>query len=310
MKVVAPGKVLLFGAYSVLEGTRALVIAVDRYAVADTEHLAPSASREVRAAIGDEPAPTLDLRALHEGTSGGQKLGLGSSAAALVATLGARAAERGRDLADPRVRRALFLDAKRAHADAQGGGSGVDVAASTYGGALFYAMDPDALGADESALGMESAALPAGLAFEVFWSGRSARTSELVAQAMKLKEADGATFERAIDAIGDCVTASHAACARGDLAGFVAAGRANARALADLGRAADAPIVPPAFAELAGLAEREGGAFYPSGAGGGDVGVWLGGGAPSREFLEQAGASGMVSLGLGIDRAGVRMRED
>src|ERR1700723_1637129 len=98
MKVIAPGKVLLFGAYSVLEGTKALVVAVDRYAVADTEHLAPSSSREVRAAIGDEPAPALDLTSLHQA---GEKLGLGSSAAALVATLGARAAERGRDLADP-----------------------------------------------------------------------------------------------------------------------------------------------------------------------------------------------------------------
>ena len=173
MKVIAPGKVLLFGAYSVLEGTMALVVAVDRYAVADSERLAPSSSREVRAAIGDELAPELDLSSLHQD---GEKLGLGSSAAALVATLGARAAMRGEDLAADAVRRGIFLDAKRAHAQAQGGGSGVDIAASTYGGALFYSMNREADPFSRKTM------LPAGLALRVFWSGRSARTSELVAK--------------------------------------------------------------------------------------------------------------------------------
>ena len=301
MKVVAPGKVLLFGAYSVLEGTEALVAAVDRYAIADADHLAPSSSREVRAAIGEEPAPALDLAGLHEGAD---KLGLGSSAAALVATLGARAAAHGKDLADGGVRAEIFVAAKRAHAEAQGGGSGVDVAASTFGGALFYRMQA------EADAGVRRAALPAGLALRVFWSGRSARTSDLVAKVKRLAARDRAAFDRAIGAIGACVTASARACAGGDLGAFVAAGQASGRALALLGGAADAPIVPAAFAELATLAEREGGAFYPSGAGGGDVGVWLGAAAPSAGFLAHARATGMALLDLGLDHDGLRTRKD
>jgi phosphomevalonate kinase len=303
LKVIAPGKVLLFGAYSVLEGSMSLVVAVDRYAVADTDRLAPSTSREVRAALGDAPAPEVDVSSLHQG---GEKLGLGSSAAALVATLGARAAAQGKDLADPLVRREIFSEAKRAHADAQGGGSGVDIAASTHGGALFYSMVP----AVDPFMGQ--ADLPPGLVLQVFWSGKSARTSDLLAKVKKLDERDGTTFTAIIDAIADCVSTAHRACAckGGDLAAFVGAGRANARALADLGRAADAPIVPPTFADLALLAEREGGAFYPSGAGGGDVGVWLGSDPPSKEFLERARIGGMLRLELGMDRAGVRTRKD
>jgi phosphomevalonate kinase len=301
MKVVAPGKVLLFGAYSVLEGTQALVVAVDRYAVADTDHVAPSTSAEVCAAIGDEPAPALDLTSLHQD---GEKLGLGSSAAALVATLGARAAERGKDLADLIVRKDILFDAKRAHAAAQGGGSGVDIAASTYGGALFYSTLPDV---DPLILQAE---LPNALTLRVFWSGRSARTSELLAQVKRLDAKDHGTYRTLIEALGECVKASRRACAEGDAAALVAAGRANARALADLGREAEAPIVPSSFAELAALAEREDGAFYPSGAGGGDVGVWLGCVPPPPSFLDHARAAGMFLLELGIDRTGVRLRKD
>jgi phosphomevalonate kinase len=301
MKVIAPGKVLLFGAYSVLEGTQALVVAVDRFAVADTARVASSTAREVRAALGDEPAPELDLTSLHQD---GEKLGLGSSAAALVATLGARAAVQGKDLADLVVRKDILFDARRAHAAAQGGGSGVDIAASTYGGALFYSMVPEV---DPLILQTE---LPSGLALHVLWSGRSARTSELILQVKKLDHKDHATYKRLIGALGDCVKASRLACAGGDAAAFVVAARANAKALAELGQEADAPIVPPAFAELAALAEREEGAFYPSGAGGGDVGVWLGSRPPSDDFLAHARRNGMSLLELGIDRAGVRVRKD
>jgi phosphomevalonate kinase len=300
VKIVAPGKVLLFGAYSVLEGTPALVVAVDRYAVADTARLAPSTSREIRAAIGDAPAPELDLTSLYEGT---EKLGLGSSAAALVATLGARAAERGEDLALASVRHAIFSDAKRAHAEAQGGGSGVDIAASTYGGAIVYRMS------DGDVPAVRQTSLPRGLALRVLWSGKSARTSVLVAKVRTLQERDDALFRRCIGALGDCVEAADRACDGEDVSGFVAAGQANARALASLGAAADAPIVPPAFADLARAAEREGGAFYPSGAGGGDVGVWLGRTPPSADFLERAKEGGMSLLDLAIDPAGLRRCE-
>jgi phosphomevalonate kinase len=314
VKVVAPGKVLLFGAYSVLEGTQALVVAVDRYAVADTSRLGRSDSREVRAAIGDEPAPAVSVDALHEG---GQKLGLGSSAAALVATLAARAAMGGKDLGDPLVRKALFLEARRAHAAAQGGGSGVDVAASTFGGALFYAMTSDPPSTRSAVWSTAEddpfvvpTELPRGLALRVLWSGQSARTSELLSRVARLEEREKVAYDSAIDEIGLAVNLARGACEKNDLALFVRAGRQTGRALAELGRLSDAPIVPPAFKELAALAEREGAAFYPSGAGGGDVGVWLAPAAPSDAFVTRANGLGMSVLNVGLDHAGVRRAED
>jgi phosphomevalonate kinase len=297
VKVQAPGKLMLFGAYAVLEGAPAVVVAVDRYAVADTSRVAAEPSREVRAAFGSEPAPEVDTSALYEG---GAKLGLGSSAAVLVASLGARAATKGEDLASEATRRAIFTQARQAHAAAQGGGSGVDVAASTFGGALAYVAKPE--------VEVTPITLPTGVSVVAFWSGTSARTSDLVAQVSSLRARDARTYGHAIDAIADASRAALAGLASIDA--FLSAASATSRALATLGRAADAPIVPPAFAELGELAARDGGAFFPSGAGGGDVAVWIAATPPSKPLLERCTALGMRRLDLGMDSAGVGRRKE
>jgi phosphomevalonate kinase len=297
VRVAAPGKLLLFGAYAVLDGAPAIVIAVDRYVLADGARVTSAPAREVRAAFGAEPAPEVDASALYEN---GSKLGLGSSAAVLVASLGVRAAKRGEDLASAEVRSALFRAARAAHASAQGGGSGVDVAASTWGGALSYLAVP--------AAEARPITLPAGLVFVAFWSGTSARTSDLVARVDALRSRDSRAHAAALDAIAAASKAAHESLS--SLPRFLDAARATSTALAGVGRAADAPIVPAAFAQLAALAEREAGAFFPSGAGGGDVGVWLGAAPPSAGFLAHARALAMRPLELGMDHAGVRIRED
>ncbi len=278
MKVLAPGKLVLTGAYAVLEGAPAIVAAVDRYATADV------------AAPAD-----VDGRALHD--EAGRKLGLGSSAASMVATEAAMAAARGEDLHEAGVRSAIFRAVREAHARSQGGGSGVDVAAAVYGGALRYV-------ASQTDASVRPVELPRGLVFAAFWSGTSARTSDLRARVDALAEPARRSVFQALDA------ASHEAAGAveaGDLTLFVSSARRFGRALEALGRAADAPIVPPSFAELGALAAREHAAFHPSGAGGGDVGVWLGTAAPSSTFLARAAALSMRRLDLGFDRGGVRL---
>ncbi|HEY2370743.1 MAG TPA: hypothetical protein VGH87_30320, partial [Polyangiaceae bacterium] len=133
MKVAAPGKLVITGAYVVLEGAPAIVCAVDRYAYAEDRN--GETTREVAAAL--DPAPAIDTRALEDAS---QKLGLGSSAAALVAALGLRRAQAGEDLGAEKARRDIFERAREVHARVQGGGSGVDVAASTFGGVLHYTL--------------------------------------------------------------------------------------------------------------------------------------------------------------------------
>jgi len=278
MRVIAPGKLVLTGAYAVLDGAPAIVVAVDRYAVVDL--VAPD---------------DVDVRALHD--HDGRKLGLGSSAASLVASQGARALARGEDLGDPEVRAILFRGVREVHAHQQRGGSGVDVAAAVHGGALRYVN-----GSKEASI--RAIELPPGLVLRVFWSGTSARTSELRARVDALCTRSPfalATLHRLAGMAASAVDVR-------DTPAFIRAARDYGRALDALGRAADAPIVPPAFAELAMLAEESGAAFLPSGAGGGDVAVWLDLASPSAAFVERAGALGMRPLPLSVDRGGVRLQ--
>ena len=298
MKVIAPGKLVLTGAYAVLEGAPAIVAAVDRYAVADTQ----------------SPGK-IDVRSLQD--SGGQKLGLGSSAASIVASFGARALARGDDPRHAAVRSEIFRSARDAHQRQQGGGSGVDVAASVHGGVLRYTVlrspsprAPQAAAAPSSGppstrrfeTSIHALDMPPGLVLAAFWSGTSARTSDLLARVDALRARGGAvavfTALRGV--------AEEAADAIGDAGRFVQRAAAFGRALAALGDAADAPIVPPAFAELSSLAEREGAAFFPSGAGGGDVAVWLGVEPPSSVFSARATALALSPLTIAIDLGGVR----
>ena len=66
LRVFAPGKMVLTGAYAVLRGAPAISVAVSRgaYAIAGSRG---TASREVAAAIGEDPAPEVDTSALFDG---------------------------------------------------------------------------------------------------------------------------------------------------------------------------------------------------------------------------------------------------
>ena len=88
--------------------------------------------------------------------------------------------------------------------------------------------------------------------------------------------------------------------------GIVSAMRRAARALARLGAAANAPIVPDGFEALENIAAAEGAAFCVSGAGGGDVATYLGSTPPSAAFVERALGLGLFEIDVDIDEKGVR----
>jgi len=296
VKVIAPGKLLLAGAYAVLDGASALVVAVDRHAVADGSRVAKSPTPEVLAAMRAEDAPEVDASALREGSF---KLGLGSSAAMLVASLGVAAARAGKDLLGPDVRAALFAEARKAHAAVQDGGSGVDVAASVYGGALEYSLS-----AGEGRMSVLN--LPAGAVVSVFWCGAPAVTTGMRARVDALRGRDPSVYTSRIDGIAAAATRVIAAARANDLPAFLGGERATAEAMVALGRDADAPIVPPGLLPLIPLAEADGAAFLPSGAGGGDVFVHVGAAPTSARFSAAATAAGMCRIPMTLDPHGVR----
>ena len=160
----------------------------------------------------------------------------------------------------------LFDEARRVHAAAQGGGSGVDVAAAVFGGALEYTL---------SAGGPQTrpVRLPPGLHWTAYWSGSSARTSDLLARVRELRCRDGACWATNQALLKEAALVAARATSTQDFSLFLEAARMQLEGLRRLGEDSGAPIVPPAFVQLAARAASEGGVFVPSGAGGGDIGL-------------------------------------
>lgn len=278
----APGKLFLTGEWAVLRGAPALVAAVDRQAVvtlepADgltVESLAEGRTDRLDAA-GDGPLPGGDagavlaavrqrrepargLRVVVDSRAflvGERKLGLGRSAATLVAAAAALA--RGESPAQVQAR------ALEANALFQAGqGSGADVAAAVHGGLIEVRRAA-------GGLTVRSRTLPAGLQLIAGWTGTSAHTPPL------LERFAAAPESPALPELAAAAVAAAEACERGDAAALLEAVDRSAALLARLGGELDLPLVTPELAALVRAATRAGAAAKPSGAGGGDCGIAL-----------------------------------
>ncbi|MGC4066599.1 MAG: hypothetical protein QM784_18585 [Polyangiaceae bacterium] len=293
MRTRAPGKVVLSGAYSVLEGATAIVSAVDRFVIADSERPGTFLTDEVKAAGFEHPL-WFDAGALREDD---RKLGLGSSAAILVATLGAAELRRNPDRSREEVRQNVFRRALEAHRRAQGGGSGIDVASSCFGGVLEFRLGKDV----PLVAPLE---LPPGIVVEVWASQWAASTSALLARVKGLAVQNGPLFRQRIDAQAAASESAVQACRTGNGPRFIAAIDNQRCALAALGEAAGVTIVTKEVEALATHAGRLGAAVMPAGAGGGDIAIYVGP-SPSVELDDLLHAQGHRRLTLTLGAEGL-----
>jgi mevalonate kinase len=270
--VRAPGKAMLIGEYAVLEGGPAVVAAVDCYADARLE---PSSQGRAQASpfiVQAEAEAQAELQRRGLAVSGlpvvntaafsqnGRKLGLGSSAAATVAAVGALFQAAGVDLDDRQNRVALHGVARRAHDAAQGvPGSGADVLAAVFGGLQTLNSDGD----------VRELQLPGELLLRLVPTSTSASTAELVARYRSVGAAVTPARQRMIEAARRFI----AACRDGDAGALLAAVAAAQEAFLALGRILDRELVTDEHRAIASAATRAGGVAKPSGAGGGDLAV-------------------------------------
>ncbi len=324
VRVFAPGKLFVIGEYAVLDGERALVAAVDSGIEC---HLAPSdegwritapdlgvhgavaggaidsrASLLVRAIdVGATAFPAVGPRRVTvcgRGDGVGKKVGLGGSAASVVAILGALAAAAKRDLDSPDTRREIFDLALAVHRDHQRGrGSGADVAASVYGGWIDYSID-----AGGPRVG--AAAVPPGLGLAAAWSGHSSDTATGIESFDRMR--DGAAF---VERMRSGLARFWRALERGDRAEMLAALGEYGTLLEDVATRL-APRLAPRMAELARAAVGCGVVSKSSGAVGGDCVIALGFDpgrlAAARDAWRRLGAA---VLDVGVDPQGVRLIE-
>jgi phosphomevalonate kinase len=320
----APGKLVALGEYAVLDGAPAVVLAIDRYAEAVIEPSADGLCRlTMRAGAVEELAFTpgtasgaglvdlvaaaepglawtavLDSQAFY---SGGAKLGLGSSAAVLVAWAGAFAAfarARGAAVAPPQVEALIAL-----HRQFQGGkGSGLDVAASFTGGAITFSL------ARPGMPQIGSVRLPNSVGFAGIFAGRSASTPELVARYRawcRDRPREAVALVRRLTALAE---QGCAALIEGNAASWLEAFAAYGRGLQELGDAIGVDIVTAEHREIGAAAKRLGVAYKVSGAGGGDLGLACAADAERLEaFRESVGNRGFRVINVSLAEHGLRV---
>ncbi len=314
----APGKLVLAGEYAVLAGAPAVVAAIDRRVTCrirtrDAGGWAfESRGFEARSTHARDALPTtpgdpgtlvrhvlerlcIDVRSLPEHLDigidsrpcfhAGVKLGLGSSAAATVATAAAVA-----DLASAEYTLAQLLDI---HQDLQGGsGSGLDVAACHRGGVIRFQSG-------------EAAALhlPPELHYLFVHVGWSTATADLVGRFNAWRGSGHPPELRRLMGLAEAVAEA------GDA--FLERLAPYIEALEALDRAAGIGILSEPHRQAGALARDHGLLYKPCGAGGGDMGIAIARDAQAiasfRRAVEQLG---LLVVPGAIATSGARLKSD
>jgi phosphomevalonate kinase len=307
--VTAPGKLVLLGEYAVLDGFPAVVAAVNRRATgqfvpgrAPESPLVEAAVRGAAEALGPNRAALprgsvlVDTAAFSQN---GVKLGIGSSAATAVVSVGAVLEMAGLPITESVD--LIFDVASAAHRAAQGGlGSGADVAAAVYGGMLHYTRP------GRGAAGIRRLPPLVGVEMVVFSTGMPSSTVNCLQGVSAFAARNPETHRQLLPPIADAVSRFEAGLFAREPAEILAAIGAAYTGMDMLGQAAGVPIVTPLLAHAALLAAEVGGAAKPSGAGGGDVGIAF---LPDTEaadaFRARARELSLSILDLFVDPTGI-----
>lgn len=332
----APGKMLLCGEYAVLEGYPALVAAVDRYA---TCHKLPSSTLSVSAqGIGPydvvnsingytipqdaarffkvaaalfnaahahhlplEPALYhLDTANLYSFSVGKRplKMGLGSSAASAVCLAAHLANHHATEL----NRDAIFDLALTAHrAAAQGKGSGIDIAASCYGGLLEFQVSPDGKPTLRHRPPPKDHSQ-----FLIVHTHTQQKTSHFVGAVQHVKAEYPHLYRAVVQQLANANAAFMAAFFETSIGPILNdAVAAINRALQDLGDLAHIGIVSAPHVCISQIAHAHGGSAKPSGAGGGDIAACFIPTDAQASFCQAITRAGFTPLYVSIAMEGI-----
>ncbi|MAG18186.1 MAG: phosphomevalonate kinase [Candidatus Diapherotrites archaeon] len=218
------------------------------------------------------------------------KVGFGSSAAAVTAITGAVLKLHGIDIETKQGELVLFKLAIIAHFNAQGKvGSGFDVGASVFGGALVYKrfdaewlvnelQEKSVQGvADEEWPGFEARniSLPKELELMVGFTGKSASTKELVLKIREFKKEKPEEYEKIIESIKEVTEKLIIALQNSEKQKIIELLNENRKLLKTLSDASNNNLEIEEHKIMSEIASANGCAAKFSGAGGGDSSVGI-----------------------------------
>ncbi|HLS59665.1 MAG TPA: phosphomevalonate kinase [Virgibacillus sp.] len=226
----------------------------------------------------------------------GVKYGLGSSAAVVTSVISALLTQ---FLPEEPSAMLIFKLAAISHVKTQGSGSGADVAASSYGGILAYSSFQsdwlleeynrassliNFIESEWRFLSIKRIELPEHTKVCIGWTGSPASTSALIKEVLKLKVTNPKQFQTFLNESSVAVKQILYGAENGELDKIFAGIKQNRQALLTVGKNAGVAIETPLLTELCTIAENQGGAGKPSGAGGGDCGIAF---MPSEEAAQR-----------------------
>lgn len=235
----------------------------------------------------------LDTQAFFSAYRRRDKLGLGSSAALVVALVGAIHARYGHE--PPNLEAMLAM-----HRQMQGGrGSGLDIAASLMGGLLVYRLQDGRPHAVQTSW-------PRELALCCVWSGRPASTGKALGQLAQWRRNHPADYDKLMNELTVEATAVAAALQADDARAMADGMAAYASGLERLGQDSGIDIVCAEHRSVADMADDCGVVYKTCGAGGGDVGIACATDHDRlKHFAKQVDSAGFYVLGVNIDVQGL-----
>lgn len=358
--VQVPGKLLIAGEYAVLEpGQRAVVMAVNRYV---TAHIEPSGqnqlslpqlgldhvtwNKNVEFNVSDSrlnfiqnsisvvnryllehsvsPQPVhLVIRSQLNDPETGKKYGVGSSAAVVTAVVSAMLMMHEDKIAPPTLEK-VFKLAAIAHLITQKNGSGVDIAASVFGGFVVYSsfqrnwvMNELDKGVKISELiekswpnlSIRTVASPSPFKFCVGWTKEVVSTGPLIQKVQKFRGRQPLAYNQFMKESSLAVAHFIQSFEHNDKSLAISSLLENRRALLKFAEKAEITIETSRLKELCSIAEQFG-SGKASGAGGGDCGIALVKNEAQIGKLFKAWlAKDIMPLKLALSKTGVSVSE-
>ena len=302
IRAQAPGKLVLFGEYAVIEGYESLVASVNRYArcsidsheyfeldagrfgrfdAAQLAHSPPIVRALLTSLSGTPLKVSLDTEDFYiSNAQRAEKLGLGSSAAISVALAGALAIHDNERLNPAR----LFSLAHNVHHGIQGVGSGVDIAAACFGSVFSFVSrqqdQPTSCnpGIHHLQAGSQWATLrylpSAPSPLLCVYLGHGASTPKLVKQVHNFRAQRPQEYQQIMHDLGTVSMAAIDAWLTWDTQKLTQYITEDGAVLRALDSAANCQIIPPSMRALNETLRKLGAVGKTTGAGGGDM-AWV-----------------------------------
>jgi len=234
----------------------------------------------------------------------GNKLGLGSSAALSVALYGGLLSYPNQEMQLRCSKNDLFNAVNSMHRLAQGQiGSGIDVAASVFGGALKYQLVHKKK--PSSGL-MNQIDIPSDLHILPVWTEQQASTKEMVTRVNSFHKKDKRSYKRFIDEMSELSQLGCDMLTQNSTIEFMKIVHDYHQVLKRFGDESDTPIISDAHQRIADIVYFSGNAVYKSsGAGGGDFGIVFSQSEDELDYLKnQIVKEGFKIFDLGLSKKG------